>query len=60
MAEFDRARIAAVLAADAQFNVGTGLLAEIGSHFYKLADTLLVELFKLIVLVNLLILISAE
>ena len=60
MAELDRARIAAVLAADAQLNVRTGGAAQFGSHFDQLADALLIQLGKGIRLVDLVIIISVE
>src|ERR1035437_2845398 len=43
VAELHRARLAAVLAADADFQVRVGLAAAIDRHLHQLADTFLVE-----------------
>ena len=53
VAELDGGRIAAVLAADAEVQVGAGLAAESGGHLDELADADLVEAGERIVLVDL-------
>ena len=60
VAELHGGRIAAVLAADAQLDVGAGLTAEIGCHLDQLADADLVEAGEGIVLVDLLVVVSAQ
>ena len=49
-----------MLAADSHVNVETGLAAHLGGHFYQLANALLVELGKGIVLVDLLVVIGVQ
>ena len=49
-----------MLAADAQVQIGTGCTAELACHLDELAYTDLVELCKRIVLIDLLIVVSAE
>ena len=51
MAERDGRRIAAVLAADAQTQIGAGLAAIVGSHLDQLADADLIEVLERIALV---------
>ena len=53
MAELNGARIAAMLAADAQLDVGAGLAAKIGSHLHQLANAVLIEPGKRIGLIDL-------
>ena len=48
------------LAADAQVQVGTGLAAHLGSHLHQLAHAHLVQLGKGIVLIDLLVIVSAQ
>ena len=55
VAEVDGGRIAAVFAADAQLDVGTGLFAQFGGHFYQLAHAVLVQPGERVGLVNLVI-----
>lgn len=60
MAELDGSRVAAVLAADTKLDVRAGGLTELASHLNELAYANLVELCERIVLVDLLIIVSAE
>ena len=60
MAELNGARIAAMLAADAQLDVGAGLAAKIGSHLHQLANAVLIEPGKRIGLIDLRIIISIK
>ncbi len=46
MAELNRARVAAVLAADAELNVRAGLFAEINCHLHQFAHAFVVKLCK--------------
>src|SRR5699024_8714880 len=55
VAELNGGRVAAMLAADAQFDVGTGLTAQVGSHLHQFANAVLVQFRKGIVLVDLLV-----
>ena len=43
MAELDGGRVAAMLAADAQLDVGAGLAAAFGSHLDQLANAVLIQ-----------------
>ena len=43
VAELDGGGIAAVLAADAQLDVGAGLAAQFGSHLHQLAHAVLIQ-----------------
>ena len=60
VAELNGRRIAAVLAADTNVHIGSGLLAELDSHFHQLADACLVELCKRIVLEDLSVIVSVQ
>ena len=60
MAELNGARIAAMLAADAQLDVGAGLAAKIDSHLHQLANAVLIEPGKRIGLIDLRIIISIK
>lgn len=60
MAERDGRRIAAVLAADAEFEPRVRLAAELAGHLHKLADTIDVEMLERVVLVDLRVVIRAE
>ena len=60
MAELNGGRIAAVLAADAEMQVGTGLAAERGRHLDELADAGLVETGERVVLIDLTVVVRAE
>ena len=60
VAELDGSRVAAVLAADTKLDVRAGGLTELASHLNELAYANLVELCERIVLVDLLIIVSAE
>ena len=46
VAELNRSRVAAVLAADTEFDVGSGGLAQFASHLDQFANADLVELSK--------------
>ena len=58
--EVDGRRIAAVFAADAQMQVGAGGTAQLGGHLHQLAHAHLIQLGEGIVLVDLLIIVSAQ
>ena len=60
MAELNRGRVAAVLTADTELDVGAGLAAEVSCEGNELADAILVELSEGIVLIDLLVVVSAE
>ena len=60
MAELNRCRIAAVLAADTDVELGVNRLAELDSHLHELANANLVELCKRIVLEDLGVIVSVE
>ena len=60
MAEFDAGGVSAMLAADAQLDVGTGLPAEVCCHLYKLADANLIKACEGIALEDLLLIVIAE
>lgn len=60
VAELDGRRIAAVLAADAAMQVGTGASAEFDSHLHQFADADLVELGKRVELVDLVLVIRRQ
>ena len=60
MAELDGRRIAAVLAADAAVQSGTGRLAEFDSHIHQFAHTDLVQLCKRIEFVDLVIIVGLQ
>ena len=60
MEELDGGRIAAVLAADAQLDVGAGLLAQLDSHVNQLADAHLVYLGEGIVFIDLLVIVGIK
>ena len=60
VAELDAGGIAAVLAADTQAQVGTGLTAIVSSHLDQLADTDLIQVLERIALVDLLLLVCAH
>ena len=49
-----------MLAADAQMQVGVGGATQLAGHVHQLADTLLIQLGKGIVFVDLLIVVSAQ
>ena len=53
MAELHARGIAAVLAADAQTQIGAGLAAIMGSHLDQLADADLIQMLERIALVDL-------
>ena len=60
MAELDAGGIAAVLAADAQTQISTGLTAIVSSHLDQLADADLIQMLERIALVDLVLVVSAE
>ena len=60
VAELDGARVAAVLAADAELDVRSRGLAKLASHLDQLADANLIELCERIVLVDLLVVVRIE
>ena len=60
VAELDAGGIAAVLAADTQAQVGTGLTAIVSSHLDQLADTDLIQVLERIALVDLLLVVCAQ
>ena len=60
VAELNRGRVAAVLAADSAVEVFSYALTELNSHFHKLAYAYLVELGKRIVLEYLRIIVSVK
>ena len=60
VAEHDRGRIAAVLAADAELDVRAGLLAELNSHLNQLANAVLVKASERIGLIDLLVVVRAK
>ena len=60
VAELDGAGVAAMLAADAQNDVGTGSAALFGSNLHQLANALLVQTGEGVVLVNLVLVVSAQ
>ena len=60
MAELDARGVAAVLAADAQAQVGAGLAAVVCSHLDQLADADLIQVLERIALVDLVLVVSAQ
>ena len=60
MAELNRCRVAAVLAADTDVEVVVNGLAELDSHFHELANANLVELCEGIVLEDLSVIVSVK
>ena len=60
MAELDAGGIAAMFAADAELDVGTGLLAELDCNLHELADTVLVNACEGIALKDLLLVVIVE
>ena len=60
MAELNGSRVAAVLAANTNVHVGTGLLAQCNCHFHQLANAGLIQLCKGIVLENLCVVVSVQ
>ena len=58
--EFDRAWIAAMFAADTQLDVRTGLAAQFCRHRDQLANAMLIQTGKRILLVNLLVVIMRQ
>ena len=60
VAELDGAGVAAVLAADAEVDLRTGLTAELCSHSNQLAYADLVETCERVALVDLVVVVSAE
>ena len=60
VAEFHGAGIAALLAADAQLDVGTGLAAQLTGHLHQTAHTGLVQLGEGIGLINLIVVVAGQ
>ena len=60
MAELNAGGVAAVLAADAQTQVGVGCAAVMGSHLNQLANTDLVQMLERIALVDLVVVVSSQ
>src|SRR5699024_3939160 len=60
VAELDRRGVAAVLAADAQTQVGTGGAAVGGSHLDQAADADLIQVLERIALVDLAVVVGAQ
>ena len=60
MAELHGGGVAALLAADAQLDVGTGLAAEIRSHLHQAANAHLIELGEGIGLVDLVVVVAGQ
>ena len=60
MAELHARGIAAVLAADAQTQIGAGLAAIMGSHLDQLADADLIQMLERIALVDLVLVVCAQ
>ena len=60
MAELDGGGIAAVLAADAQLDVGAGLAAQLGSHLHQLAHAVLIQTGEGIALEDLVVIVGAQ
>ena len=60
MAELDRSRVAAVLAADTDMESGIDGLAELDRHIHQLANAGLIELSERIVLKDLSVIVSVE
>ena len=60
MAELNRCRIAAVLAADTAVELRIYRFTELDSHFHELTNTSLIELSERIVLEDFLVVVSAE
>ena len=60
MAELDGCRVTAVLSADSEFDVGTGLLSEFDSGLHKTAYTDLIEVRERIELIDVLAVVVIE
>ena len=60
MAELDGGRVAAMLAADAQLDVGAGLAAAFGSHLDQLANAVLIQSGEGIVLIDLVLIVGIQ
>ena len=60
VAELNGGRIAAVLAADAQMDVGTGAAAQFCSHAYQTAYTMYVQLGEGVKLVDLVVVVGIQ
>jgi len=60
VAELNRCRITAVLAADTAVELRINRLTELDSHFHELTNASLIELSERIVLEDLLVVVSAE
>ena len=60
VAELHGGGVAAMLAADAQLDVGAGLLAQVGSHLHQFANADLIQLCEGIGLVDLLVVVGAQ
>jgi len=60
VAELDARGVAAVLAADAQAQVGAGLAAVVCSHLDQLADADLIQVLERIALVDLVLVVSTQ
>ena len=60
VAELHARGVAAVLAADAQTQIGTGLAAVVGSHLDQLATADLIQMLERIALVDLVLVVCAQ
>ena len=60
MAEFDRGRVAALLAADAELDVRTGLTAQLRRHLDEAADACLIELGERVGFVDLAVVVGRK
>ena len=60
VAELDGGRITAVLAADAQLDVGASLAAQLGSHLHQLANAVLIQTREGIALEDLVLVVAVE
>ena len=60
VAELDGGRVAAMLAADAQLDVGAGLAAAFGSHLDQLANAVLIQSGEGIVLIDLVLIVGIQ
>ena len=60
MAEFDRGRVAALLAADAELDVRAGLTAQLRRHLDEAADACLIELGERVGFVDLAVVVGRK
>jgi len=60
VAEFNAGRIAAMFAANTQFQIGAGLTTQLCRHLHQFTDAVLIQAGKRIVVINLFIIIGTQ